>query len=291
MKRPRLRNARRIATIAALWIALAAAAEPSPGRGAGQDAGRAAEFFPSGVAAYVVEVEGRTLWSYDPDRALPPASLTKIMTALLFLESGRPLDGVVTVSPSAQRETGSRLRLRAGEQMRARDALAATLLESANDACLALAEHIAGDQRAFTAAMNQRAQQLKMGHTHFSNPCGHDDAKHLSSAGDLARLTAVAMQQPLFAELVRTVELRVFTLGGRRFDLENRNELVGRYPGAIGVKTGFTSRAGKCVVALARRNGVTVLLVALNAPNRWWDSAALLDRAFAEAKSFAKAEK
>jgi len=242
-----------------------------------------AQPFPGGAAAYVVEVQGRTLYAHRAERALPPASLTKIMTALLVLESGRPLDDVVTVSARAQRETGASLRLRAGERMRARDLLAATLLASANDACLALAEHVAGDTARFVAQMNRRAGELGLRHTHFANPCGHDARTHLASARDLAALARVAMAQPVFAELVRTVALRVATTAGRGFLLENRNEMVGRYPGAIGVKSGFTSRAGKCLVALAERDGVRVLLVVLNAPDRWWDAADLLDRAFAQA--------
>lgn len=233
----------------------------------------------------MVEARGKVLWSHRAERPLPPASLTKIMTALVFLESGMPLDGVVTVSANAQRATGSRLRLRAGEQMRAGDALSATLLPSANDACLALAEHVAGSGAQFAARMNLRARSLGMTRTHFTNPCGHDHPKHLSTARDLALLAAAAMRQPAFAALVGTVNLRVATLGGRSFELENKNELVGRYPGAIGVKSGFTPRAGKCLVAVAVRDGVTVMLVLLNGPNRWWDSAATLDRAFAASTS------
>jgi serine-type D-Ala-D-Ala carboxypeptidase (penicillin-binding protein 5/6) len=241
--------------------------------------------FPGGAAAYLVEAEGRTLWSRDLDRALPPASLTKIMTALVFLESGAALDGVVTMSTNVQGATGTRLRLRAGEQMRARDVLSAMLLYSANDACLALAEHMAGSKARFAESMNARARGLGLTRTYFTNPCGHDEPKHRSSARDLATLTRITMQQPVFAALVQTVELRISTLGGRTFDLENKNEIVGRYGGAIGVKSGFTPGAGNCLVALAERNGVSVLLVVLNAPNRWWDSTALLDRAFEQFRS------
>jgi D-alanyl-D-alanine carboxypeptidase (penicillin-binding protein 5/6) len=260
------------------WLGLVAFAAAAAG-------GEPDKPFPGGAAAYFVEAQGSTLWSHRADRSLPPASLTKIMTALVFLESGLPLEGVVSVSASAQRATGARLRLRAGEEMRARDVLAAMLLQSANDACLALAEHVAGTAERFAAAMNRRARELGLARTHFTNPCGHDEPRHRSSARDLAELTKAAMRQPVFAELVQTVELRVATLRGRSFDLENGNELVGRYPGAVGVKSGYTARAGKCLVALARRNGVTVLLVVLNAPNRWWESVALLDRAFEQARS------
>ena len=242
-----------------------------------------ADLFPGGAAAYVVEVDGRALWSRDAERALPPASLTKIMTALVFLESGKPLDGVVTVSVRAQRAGGSRLGLKAGERLRAAEALAATLLRSANDACLALAEHVAGDKARFAALMNARARELGLTRTHFTNPCGHDEPGHVSTARDLAVLARAAMAQPVFARIVETVDLPIATLDGRRFALVNGNELVGRYAGAVGVKTGFTPGAGKCLVAIARRDGVEVLLVLLNGRNRWWESVEALDRAFAAA--------
>lgn len=241
--------------------------------------------FPGGASAFVVQIDGDTAWSRAADRPLPPASLTKIMTALLFIESGQPLDGVATVSASAARATGTRLGLKAGERMKAGGLLAATLLLSANDACLALAEHVSGDKARFTQRMNQRASELGLAHTHFTNPCGHDEPGHRSTARDLAVLAAATMAKPLFAELVATVDLPITTLDGRRFQLENKNELIGRYPGAVGVKSGYTPGAGKCLVAMARRDGATVLLVVLNAPNRWWDSAAALDKAFMQAKA------
>ena len=128
--------------------------------------------------------------------------------------------------------------------------------------------------------MNRRAGELGLTHTHFSNACGFDTPGHRSSARDLAVLARAALRQPTFAELVKTVTRTVRTLGGRTFELSNGNEIVGRYPGAIGVKTGFTAHAGKCLIALVQRDGVSVLLVVLNAPNRWWDSTAMLDRAF-----------
>jgi D-alanyl-D-alanine carboxypeptidase (penicillin-binding protein 5/6) len=240
--------------------------------------------FPDGAAAYLVEVDGKPLWSRDADRPLPPASLTKTMTVLLLLESGIPLDSVATVSRRAAAATGTRLRLKPGERMRVRDLVTAALLDSANDACLALAERAAGSEAAFVSTMNRRARQLGLAHTHFTNACGHDDPTHRSSARDLAEIARVALRQPVFAETVGLVRGHVETLEGRSWDLVNTNELVGRYPGAVGVKTGYTPNAGKCLVALVQREGVTVMLVALNAPNRWWDSVALLDRAFATAR-------
>lgn len=241
------------------------------------------EAFPHAAAAYLVRIDHRETWSHRANLRLPPASLTKIMTALLALEHGRLRDSV-TVSRRAAAETGMRLGLRAGERYRAADLLAATLLQSANDACHALAEHLAGSERAFVARMNRRASELGLSDTHFANACGHDDPRHYSSAHDLARLAETALAQPLFADLTARVETSIATLDGRRnFRLVNRNELVGRYPGATGVKSGYTPQAGKCLVAYARRNETAVMAVLLNAPDRWWTAVAMLDRAFAEA--------
>lgn len=242
------------------------------------------EMFPDAAAAYLVRIDNHEIGSHRANLRLPPASLTKIMTALLVLEHGQ-LQDTVTVSPRAAAETGTRLGLRAGERFRAADLLAATLLQSANDACHALAEHLAGSERAFVARMNRRAVELGLSDTHFANACGHDAPQHYSSAQDLARLAETALAQPLFADLTARVEASIATRDGRRsFRLVNKNELIGRYPGAVGVKSGYTPQAGKCLVAYARRNETTVMAVLLNAPDRWWTAVAMLDRAFAEAR-------
>lgn len=238
--------------------------------------------FPQPAASYLLMLQGETLWARQPTRPLPPASLTKIMTALLVLERNRPED-LVTASTAAADETGAQLGLKPGEQMRVADLLAATLLTSANDACHALADHFAGSESQFVALMNRRAQTLGLAQTRFRNACGHDQPGHQSSAQDLAVLAQVAMNQPAFASLVATVRMTVSTVNNSRsFQLENKNELVGRYPGAIGIKTGFTVKAGKCVVAVAERDGRRALLVLLNAPDRWWTAVAMLDRAFSD---------
>ncbi len=234
------------------------------------------------AAAYVLMVDGRIVWSRQATMPLPPASLTKVMTALVVLERG-DLEAVALASPAAAAETGIRLGLRAGERMRVADLLAATLLLSANDSCHALAEHVGGTEMRFVALMNERARSLGLGHTHFTNPCGHDQKGHRSTAENLALLAQAALRHPAFAALVATVRTTVTTAQGRSFELENKNELVGRYPGAVGVKTGFTSGAGKCLIALAERQGRQVLLVLLNAPDRWWTAVAMLDYAFGKA--------
>ncbi len=237
--------------------------------------------FPYEAAAYLLAVDGTTVWARRPDARLPPASLTKVMTALLVLERGR-LDEVVTVGPAAAAESGTRLGLRSGDRMRAAELLAATLLGSANDAARALAEHIAGSERQFADRMNARARALGMTDTHFANATGHDRRGHYSTARDLAVLAEAALRNELFSELVAVVRMTVRTADGTRsFALENKNEMVGRYRGVVGVKSGYTQGAGPCLVALAERGRTRVLLVMLNAPNRWWDAEAMLDNAFA----------
>lgn len=256
------------------WLALLLWATSFPIR-AQQDA------FPDTAAAYLVKADRQVLWEKAADKRLAPASLTKIMTGLLVLEHYRPQQAVV-VSRRAAAETGSRIGLRAGDRISVESLLAATLIQSANDACHALADHVAGSEANFVALMNRRAGEWGLRDTHFVNACGHDHPAHYSSAHDLALLAERALAQPVFARLVPIAQEDIATVDGRRhFRLETHNALIGRYPGAEGVKTGYTPRAGKCLVALARRDGREVLLVLLNAPNRWWDAVDILDRAFA----------
>jgi D-alanyl-D-alanine carboxypeptidase (penicillin-binding protein 5/6) len=236
--------------------------------------------FPVEAASYLVQVNDETRWESEVGRRLPPASLTKIMTVLLVLEQYQP-EEVVTVSSAAARETGTRLGLKAGERMRVGDLLAASLLMSANDACHSLADHVAGDEQRFVQLMNRRAGEWGLKATHFTNACGHDAAQHYSSASDLATLAGKALGYPAFVELVAKRALTIQSAdGSRSFALENKNALIGRYDGAVGVKTGYTRKAGKCLIALAQRGGVKVLLVMLHASNRWWDASDILDYAF-----------
>ncbi|MBU1237206.1 MAG: D-alanyl-D-alanine carboxypeptidase [Gammaproteobacteria bacterium] len=239
------------------------------------------DFLPQ-AQAYLVEADGRILWERNADRPLPPASLTKLMTALLVQERGA-LDREVTVDRAAAMETGSRLGLAPGDRLKAADLMAAALIQSANDACHALADWVAGDEARFVALMNARARQLGLASTRFTNACGHDQPGHRASARDLAALATLALAVPEIARLVALPELAIATTNGRRtFRLTNKNALIGRYPGAQGVKSGYTQQAGKCLIAAAQRDGHRVLLVLLNAPNRWWDASDSLDRAFAE---------
>ena len=257
-----------------LCLALLASAARAEAAGPGDPFGNVA-------AAYLVRVDGREVWARNPDRRLAPGSLTKMMTALIVLERADP-GQMATVSRGASRETGTRLGLEAGDRMPLIDLLAAALLGSANDACHALADHVAGSEEKFVVLMNARAEEMGLSGTRFANACGHDAPGLYSTARDLARIAETAMGNPVFAKMAGLVVVGISTAdGGKKFSLENKNELVGRYRGAKGVKTGFTGRAGKCLAAFVERDGKRVLLVLLNAPDRWWKAEEILDAAFA----------
>ncbi|MBI4688404.1 MAG: D-alanyl-D-alanine carboxypeptidase [Nitrospirae bacterium] len=239
--------------------------------------------FPGAAKAYALYVNEKLLWAHEPELILPPASLTKIMTALIVLEQTR-LNDIVTVSMTAERETGTKLNLKAGEKYHVIDLLAAVLIHSANDACLTLTEHISGSEREFVKAMNRRSLELGLKRTKFRNACGHDMQGHYSTANDISKIAFTALRNKTFAKMVSLVYGTISTVDGKReIHLENKNELIGRYNGAIGVKTGFTLKAGQCLIALAERDGTKVLLVLLNAPDRWWKAVAMLDNAFTSA--------
>lgn len=237
--------------------------------------------YPWIAGAYLVKRDGVVLWAGQPDARLAPASLTKLMTALIALERGK-LDEPVTVGRGVLQATGTRIGLKPGERLTAGDLLIATVVRSANDACRALADHIGG--KSFVQAMNARAAALGMINTRFADPCGHDRPGQYSSAADLVRLAEEVMKHGEYMRLARLERISLKSLDGRSFTLRNTNALLGRYPGAIGLKTGHTDGAGNCLVALAERDGVRVLAVLLNAPNRWWNAVGLLDRAFAAAR-------
>lgn len=236
--------------------------------------------FPQAASAYLVQVDQVTLWQKQATRRLPPASLTKLMTALLVLDS-TPLDAAVSISPAAARESGSRLKLKSGSRYTAEALLQATLLHSANDACHALAEHVAGSEHRFVEQMNARARAMGLRDTHFENACGHDADGHYSSAQDLAILAQHALENAFIRATVRLATASIRSLDGKyRHRLVNKNALIGRYRGIAGLKTGYTASAGKCLIAYAVRDQKQVLLVLLNAPNRWWDAKDMLDLAF-----------
>jgi D-alanyl-D-alanine carboxypeptidase (penicillin-binding protein 5/6) len=244
-------------------------------------AAHAAALPPVDARAWLLLRDGEVLGAHHADTPRPMASLTKMMTALLVLESGRSLDEVVSVPAAAARDTGTRLGLRAGERMTLGDLLAATVVASANDACQALALAMAGGQAGFVQRMNARAAALGLEQTRFTNPCGHDDTAHFSTARELAALALTVMRDPRYRLLAATSQATIRSRDepSRRFALANRNELVGRHPGVIGVKSGTTPKAGRCLAAFAMRGEHSALLVMLDARERWWSAGALLDHA------------
>lgn len=261
---------------AAQRSATLAAAKPAPVDPSQLDA------YPKVAKAYLVKVDGQVLWEGEPERRLPPASLTKMMTALLVVESYRPND-VVEVSAAAAAETGSHIGLRAGDRLLLADVLAATMIRSANDACHALADWHSGSEAAFVVRMNQRAEQLGLRDTHFQNACGHDNPDHYSSAHDLSVIAETALKNPAFAHVVNKPRLAIRSVDGRRtFRFKSTNALIGHVDGVMGVKTGYTEGAGPCLVALAERDNVRVMLVLLNAHNRWPNATSMIDNAFAQ---------
>jgi serine-type D-Ala-D-Ala carboxypeptidase (penicillin-binding protein 5/6) len=227
------------------------------------------------AAIYMVELQsGRVLIEKNSTSRLPPASLTKIMTALIALESA-PLQEVVKIDHRALTHHSSYL-FQPGEEFLLRDLVTAMLVASANDACEAVAWHIGGDDKQFVAMMNNRADKLGLTNTHFTNPCGFDAPGHYSTAADLATLTEQALQQPFFSMMVRTLTRDISTVDGtRKMSLHTTNELLVD-PDVNGVKTGYTSKAGRCLIASMFKDGQRLLLVGLNVADRWEQASRLL---------------
>ncbi|MDD5559576.1 MAG: D-alanyl-D-alanine carboxypeptidase [Candidatus Methylomirabilis sp.] len=241
----------------------------------------------SAASAILMDADtGAILFARHHMEQRSPASTTKIMTALLILEEGR-LDDKVVISERAAAVTGTGLGLRRGQRVVLRDLLWAILLKSANDAALAAAEHVGGSEEGFVEKMNAKANSLGMQGTHFANPHGLDNPDHYSTAHDLAILARQALRNPTFARMVQTREARLAILTGRngkvvkRKELRTHNQLLGQFFGADGVKTGYTERAGRCLVASATRGDHRLIAVLLNDSRRWAEAAALLEYGFA----------
>lgn len=231
---------------------------------------------------------GTILYSKNADRALPPASVTKIMTLLLFMEeldSGSiSLDENITVSEYAASMGGSQVYLEAGESMSAEDMLKSVIIASANDAAVALAEKVAGSEEAFIGRMNERAAELGMNNTHFENATGLDDdtVKHLTSAYDIALMSRELLSHPT---ITKYSTIWMDTIRDGAFGLTNTNRLIRFYDGATGLKTGSTSKAGFCMSATAIRDGLHLIAVIMGADTRDMRNEAakqLLDYGFAK---------
>jgi len=237
---------------------------------------------PPGVgmaAGILLEVEsGKILWAKDSTAVRPPASLTKVMTALVVLEKGR-LDETAPITADARNAPGGRTYAEEGWTFTVRDLLWGLLLQSGNDSAIALAHKFSPDGTVggFVKLMNDKAAALGATDTSFANPHGYDEAGHVSTARDLAIITAAAMSKPLFKEMVASKTREVPWGDGSTHTFFNHNKLLYRYPGAIGVKTGFTSGAGHSLISAAQRDGSTLMTVVLGSPDHYGETTALFD--------------
>lgn len=232
--------------------------------------------------AYIVteRTTGKMLYEANAHMPLPMASTTKIMTALCAIEMGN-LESIVEISDKAVGVEGSSMYLEKGERITLRNLLYGLMLNSGNDAAVAVAEHISGDVEKFVECMNRTAQKIGAKNTHFTNPNGLPDDNHYTTAYDLNLITRYALGYDEFRKIVSTDEKTV-PWSTREYDriLKNHNKLLKMYEGATGVKTGFTKKAGRCLVSSAVREGVEVVCVTLNAPDDWNDHISLMDKSF-----------
>lgn len=234
----------------------------------------------SAASAVLVDLDsGEVLYERAAGSRRPIASTTKIMTALLVLESATPFDEV-TASGRAASQEGAELGLEPGERISVRELLYALMLQSANDAAVSLAEHVGGSVEVFVEQMNERARTLGLADTRFASPNGLDDSGY-STALDLAAITVAAFGSSTFEETVGTRFRTIPAPEGPARRIQNRNALLWLYPGALGVKTGYTGAAGFCLVAAAERDGLRLGTVVLGSPQEpFSDAAALLNFGF-----------
>ena len=212
------------------------------------------------------------IFAKDEQKTIQPASLTKIMTATLALESGR-LNDVVTITKEMIRVEPTKANLRVGEKFYLRDLVKAAMVMSANDAAMAIGVYLGdGDVEHFVKKMNLKAKQLGMNHTHFTNPCGFDIGDHYSTALDLMRLSEYAIKNSAFNEMAKLKRHDFRSLNTRRaYAAYTHNRLLSNYKYAVGIKTGFTQKAGPCLIARAKKGNKDILVVMLNSEHRWKD--------------------
>ncbi|MFI8712899.1 D-alanyl-D-alanine carboxypeptidase family protein [Brevibacillus brevis] len=237
----------------------------------------------SAEGAALIDVEsGRILYSKNGTKKMRIASLTKTMTAIVAIEMGK-LDAQVTVPPQAVGVEGSSIYLKNGEKLTLEELLYGLMLRSGNDAAVTIATHIGGSVPGFTYLMNEKAAMIGMEHTNFTNPHGLDDSnQHYSTPEDMAKLSAYALHNPVFRQIVST-KVKDISWEGEQWDrrLLNKNKMLHLYNGADGVKTGYTKLAKRCLASSATRNGRQLATITLNASDDWNDSAKLMDWGFA----------
>jgi len=238
------------------------------------------------TAALLMDAQtGQVLYSRNPHLVWPPASTTKILTALVAIQT-TPLATPIRISPEVARfRVGSVVGLRDGAQISLHDLLYGLMLQSGNDVALAVAEGVSGTVPAFVARMNAEARHLGARQTHFTSPHGLYDPNHYTTAYDLALVTRVAMWNPTFREIVRTERWTFRPPAGPARVLWNHNRLLTRYPGADGVKTGYVDMSGETLVASATRNGRRLITVLLHSGDMWGDAERLLSYGFAHERS------
>lgn len=227
---------------------------------------------------------GKLLYSKNADKRLPMASTTKVMTAIVALESGIPLDTVVKVPREAVGVEGSSVYLAEGERITLEALLYSLLLSSANDASVAIAVAVAGSLEAFVDMMNEKAELLGLCNTHFSNPHGLDAEDHYTTARELAKIMAYSSNNEEFMKICGTYKTVIPKQDDGTRVLINHNRLLKSDERVIAGKTGFTKKSGRCLVTLAECDGLRLISVTLNAPNDWSDHTSLYDFGFSNYK-------
>lgn len=252
-----------------------------------QSAGAEEAALPSQTCAECMAVieckSGRLLYAKNQDRQRPMASTTKICTAATVLDNCDDLERVVTVPDKAVGVEGSSIYLQRGEKVKLIDLLYGLMLQSGNDCAEALAITVGGSIEEFAALMNETAKRAGATHSNFVNPHGLHDDNHYTTAHDLALISAYAFRNPIFAEIVSTKK-HTMPWEGRNYPrvIVNKNKILSTYEGGDGVKTGFTKKAGRCLVSSATRGSMRVIAVVLNCGPMFEECAALMDKAFSE---------
>ncbi|WP_339063430.1 D-alanyl-D-alanine carboxypeptidase family protein [Tepidibacillus marianensis] len=237
----------------------------------------------AGESAILVDVKtGDILYEKNPDLSMYPASITKIMTVILAIENG-DLEDIVTVSRNASTQDGTRIYIEEGENVWLKDLIYGTLLNSGNDAAVAIAEHVGGSVDNFVKMMNEKAQELGMKNTHFVNPNGLPNENHVTSARDMSLLALYAMKNPIFREIAGSKTYEPQWIGNNvHAMIQNHNRLLWEYPYATGMKTGYTVISRSTIVASAKKDGRELVAVVLKSDPRAYfqDAMQLLDYGF-----------
>ena len=220
----------------------------------------------------------KLIFSKDENQILRPASLTKIMTAMLAIESGK-MNSIVTITPEMKKVEPTVANFKVGEKFYLKDLVHAAMIKSANDAANAIAIYLGkGNKQVFVNMMNIKAKQLGMRNTNFTNPCGFDIGNHTSTAKDLLALTEYAIKNPLFNSIVKLNKYSFRAINTKKtYVVYTSNKLLRTEPYIVGVKTGYTGKAGACLIARAKKGNKDVLMVMLNAYNRWPNAKKALD--------------